>query len=296
MTAIDLFAGAGGFSTGARKAGCKVVWAANHNPVAVQWHKANHPHTTHLCQDLHQADWTQVPKHNVQLASPSCKGHTRGRGKEQPHHDAERATAWAVVACAEVHRPDYLVVENVPEFLSWELFPSWCDALQRLGYTLSPQVLDAADFGVPQHRVRAFVIGTKSKAPVAILPRRRDYVPASSVIDWSVKPERDWRQLCPNTRRRIRNGRREHGDRFLIPYYGNSTTGRSLERPIGTITCVDRYALIDGYHMRMLTWREYMRFMAFPDNYKLPDDQRIATDLLGNAVPPPMATAVINAL
>ena len=42
-TAIDLFAGLGGWSTGARAAGVQVLWAANHWPVAVEWHSANHP-------------------------------------------------------------------------------------------------------------------------------------------------------------------------------------------------------------------------------------------------------------
>lgn len=43
MIAVDLFAGAGGFSAGAAMAGVHVAWAANHWPIAVQWHAANHP-------------------------------------------------------------------------------------------------------------------------------------------------------------------------------------------------------------------------------------------------------------
>ena len=52
MIAVDLFAGAGGFSTGAVAAGCTVAWAANHWPTAVEWHTANHPETVHACQDI----------------------------------------------------------------------------------------------------------------------------------------------------------------------------------------------------------------------------------------------------
>ncbi len=97
MRAIDLFAGIGGFSEGARQANIDVVWAANHWELAVQYHSANHPHTEHVCQDLHQAAWDQCPKHDILLASPACQGHTHARGKEKPHHDAQRSTAWAVV-------------------------------------------------------------------------------------------------------------------------------------------------------------------------------------------------------
>lgn len=53
MTAIDLFAGAGGSSEGARMAGVMVAWAANHWPLAVQYHEANHPTTWHQIGRAH---------------------------------------------------------------------------------------------------------------------------------------------------------------------------------------------------------------------------------------------------
>jgi DNA (cytosine-5)-methyltransferase 1 len=95
MNVIDLFAGAGGFSTGASMAGCNVAWAANHWPDAVEWHSRNHPDAAHICQDLHQADWSQVPAHDLMLASPCCQGHSKARGKASgnPQHDARRSTA-----------------------------------------------------------------------------------------------------------------------------------------------------------------------------------------------------------
>ena len=107
MKAIDLFAGLGGWSTGAVMAGCEVLWAANHWQEAVHWHSENHPDTQHICQDLHQADWTQVPSHDLLLASPCCQGHSKARGKANgnPQHDASRSTAWAVVSALEFHRP-----------------------------------------------------------------------------------------------------------------------------------------------------------------------------------------------
>lgn len=175
MKVIDLFAGAGGFSTGAVMAGCRVVWAANHWPAAVQWHAANHPYTAHACQDLQQADFTTAPAHDILLASPACQGHTPARGKERPHHDAQRATAWAVVTCAEVHRPAVVLVENVPAFANWTLYPAWAAAMQALGYALAPIVVDAADHGVPQHRRRLFIVATRSNSPIVLhLLKRRE--------------------------------------------------------------------------------------------------------------------------
>jgi len=93
--------------------------------------------------------------------------------------------------------------------------------------------------------------------------------------------------------RRIAHGRRVHGRRFLISYYGNTLTSRGLDRPVGTITTRDRWAVIDGDRMRMFSVDECRRAMGFPDGYRLPDSSTQAKHLLGNAVPPPLATEVL---
>jgi DNA (cytosine-5)-methyltransferase 1 len=300
MNAIDLFAGAGGFSTGAAMAGCHVLWAANHWPTAVQWHAANHPGTQHACQDLQQADFRDAPAHDILLASPACQGHSRARGTDRPHHDAQRATAWAVVTCAEVHRPPVVLVENVPEFARWVLWPAWTAAMSALGYALQPMVLDTADHGVPQHRRRLFVVATRSRHPMELRLPQRPHRPAADAIflgsgKWSPidRPGRSGRTLA-----RIAAGRRTHGDQFLAPYYGSGSgeTGRSLHRPIGTLTTRARWALINGDRMRMVTAAEGRALMGFPDGYRLPANEATAWHLLGNAVAPTQAADIINAI
>lgn len=52
-TAVDLFAGLGGWTAGAHAAGIRVLWAGNHWRSACDWHALNHPDTAHVCQDLH---------------------------------------------------------------------------------------------------------------------------------------------------------------------------------------------------------------------------------------------------
>lgn len=301
MDCIDLFAGLGGQTTGAVMAGHKVLWAANHWPVAVEYHSMNHPETIHSCQDLQQADFSQVPAYDGLLASPCCQGHCHARGKNAARHDASRATAWAVVAAAEVGRPAVLVVENVPEFLNWALYPAWADALQRLGYTLAPYILDAADYGIPQHRVRLFLVGTRSQRPLHLELQKSVPVNARAVIDldagrWSPidKPGRSAKTLA-----RIERGRRDlRTDNFLIPYYGNGSglTGRSLDRPIGTLTTKDRWAIVRGDQMRMLTVGEQRQFMSFPETTELPANRGLATHLLGNAVAPELERQLLTAI
>lgn len=300
ITAIDLFAGLGGFTEGAQQAGVRVRWAANHWPEAVAMHSANHPHAAHACQDLQQADWRSVPAHDLLLASPACQGHSPARGKEKAHHDATRSTAWAVIAAAEYHNPQACIIENVRHFLSWRLFPAWCSAMHALGYAIAPHVFDAADAGVPQHRERLFLICTKSEHPLHIELERRQHVAASQIIDfdagsWSNidKPGR-----AEATLRRVASARAKFGDRFVMPYYGGGSglTGRSLARPIGTITTRDRWAVVDGDRMRMLTKEENRRAMGFRDSYQIPDDHKLAVHMLGNAVCPPLVRDVITAV
>ncbi len=293
MNAIDLFAGMGGFTEGARQAGIRVVWAANHWRAAVDCHSENHPETKHDCQDLQQADWTAVPRHDILLASPSCQGHSRARGSDKPRHDSARATAWAVVSCAEVHLPHLVVCENVVEWGAWALWPAWCQAMGALGYAVAPHVVDAADYGVPQNRKRLIVICTRSRHPFE-LPEYRD-LHRPAVIDWAAGP---WRKidntLAAATRERIRHGRKAFGERFLISYYGNTKTARSLERPVGTITTKDRWAVIAGNHMRMLSVSECRAAMGFRPTYRMPSSSVLAKHMLGNAVCPPMVTQILR--
>jgi DNA (cytosine-5)-methyltransferase 1 len=241
-----------------------------------------------------------VPQHDIMLASPCCQGHSKARGRlaGNPQHDASRSTAWAVVSAAEYHRPDAIVVENVPEFTMWQLYRPWCLAMQALGYTASPHIVDAANHGVPQNRVRLFLVLTKSKHQLMLDLQPRDHVPARSFIDldagkWQPidKPGRSKATL-----ERVANGRRQHGDTFLFSYYGNTKTGRSIDRPIGTITTRDRWAVVNGDKMRMLDRFENRDAMSFPSDYKLPDNHRLAVHLLGNAVCPNAARDVIQAI
>lgn len=296
MTAIDLFAGLGGWTEGAERAGIRVLFAANHSPLACEWHARNHTHVAHACQDLHQIDWATVPRSDIALGSPACQGHTKARGIERPHHDACRSTAWAVVSCAEYHRNPFIIVENVPEFLTWTLYPAWRQAMEALGYSLAEHVVDAADLGVPQHRVRVFIVCTRSRSPLHLRLELRPHVPARQILDLDAGRFSAVAAKVPSTRRKVSAGRRQYGYEFMIAYYGNERGGRSLDRPIGTITTADRHAIVRGNRMRMISVEECRRAMSFRPDYNLPANHRDAVHLLGNAVPPIAAEQILTAL
>ncbi|MDN5758265.1 MAG: DNA cytosine methyltransferase, partial [Tomitella sp.] len=191
LTATDLFAGAGGSSEGLEQAGYDVRIAANHWPLAVHTHQANHPGTEHRVANLAEVDWRTFPTTDLLWASPSCVWHSRSGGRRKPPAEVEligedegsvdRATAFAVIAAAEVHRYPTVLVENVPEFRDWTLYRWWKEGLHALGYYTQELVLDAADLGHAQRRKRLFMAATLD--PVTITPSAPDRVPASVILD-----------------------------------------------------------------------------------------------------------------
>lgn len=170
--------------------------------------------------------------------------------------------------------------------------------MEALGYALSLRVVDAADHGVPQRRRRLFVIRSRSKAPLELRLSAREHIGAHTFIDFAAGKWSDIDRLGRSaaTLGRVAAGRARFGERFLMPYYGSGSglTGRCLSRPLGTVTTVDRWAVVNGSRMRMLTTPENRDAMGFPTTYKLPAQHRQAVHMLGNAVCPPVAADVIT--
>lgn len=303
MKAIDLFAGWGGFTDGAEQAGVGVVWAANHWPLAVEAHAANHPRTVHACQDLQQADWSLLPAYDLLLASPACQGHSqaaqpgrRASGHVRMKHDELRATAFAVLACVDVTRPRQLIVENVPDFMRWDGWRSWTQMLRDFGYRLQVLTVRASHCGVPQRRDRVFVVGDRYRQPALKIPVAPE--PAfGPCIDWTAPDT--WRPIDerPRVHERVLRSRARHGRRFLTQHTRDHY-GVPLSEPIRTITTKDQWAIVDGDRQRRLTIRENARAMGFCDSYRWPE-RATRTEVmrgLGNAVAPPVARTLIERL
>lgn len=303
IRAIDLFAGAGGSTTGAVQAGAHVIWAADHWRTAVDIHTLNHPDTHHECQDLTRFPACDIPDHDLLLASPSCKGFSPARGRDQAHHDTHRSTPFVVLGVLEEKRPAFAVVENVKEMRDWELYGVWKAGLHALGYSVREYILNAEDFSVPQSRPRLFVVASLSKHPVDLAFEKKPRVPVQSVLDWEAGSwsEIDNGRRSSNTLARIAQAIQDGlGPRFLIPYYssGSGKTGRCVNRPIGTLTTRDRYALVDTDtgKMRMLSVEEARACMGFPASYLLPEKRQDAITVLGNAVCPPVMREIVRTI
>lgn len=75
----------------------------------------------------------------------------------------------------------------------------------------------------------------------------------------------------------------------------SAADGRPVTRPWGTLTTVDRFGILKGDLMRMPSIAEYRRAMGFPADYFLAGTRREQVAQLGNAVCPPVATAILKA-
>lgn len=206
---IDNFAGAGGASEGIKLAlGRDPDYAINHSAGALTMHRANHPGSVHLCEDVFDVDPKSVvgPDGRVGLAwfSPDCTHFSAARGSKPVSHRV-RGLAWVVIRWVKKldpeQRPEVIILENVREFLTWGplvkkrtakgrvcrdkqgrvleipdpkrkgiTFKRWKTTLERYGYKVEHKILDAADYGAPTHRKRLFLIARRDGKPI-VWPR-----------------------------------------------------------------------------------------------------------------------------
>lgn len=119
---VDNFAGGGGASTGIEIAiGRSVDIAINHDPAAIAMHRANHPKTKHYTEDVFAVDPIKAcTGRPVALAwfSPDCKHFSRAKGGK-PVDKKIRGLAWVVIKWAYLVRPRVIMMENVPEIVTW---------------------------------------------------------------------------------------------------------------------------------------------------------------------------------
>lgn len=301
MRVIDFFAGAGGSSLGAIWAGATPVAAVNHWAIAAATLRANHPELDVREEDVLAPH--DLPQADGLLFSPECKYHSPAAGalRHDPAHrptaERSRSTAWAVIEWIKRLGPEWFLVENVPEFLRWVDFPAWWEAIGRLGYFVSADVLDASRFGVPQSRRRWFAIGHRSRLVALPVGGRGPVRTVRECLDWDL-PGRPiagrQRPLAASTLRRIEAGRAAGLRDFLIVYYSSGPQFQSLDRPARTVGTVDTFGFVRGDALRMLTPGEYRRIQGFPSSYHLAGTRRDQIHLLGNAVPPPLAAAIVR--
>ena len=163
---IDLFAGVGGLSLGFKMVGFDIVLANEFDESIAKSYKYNHPETEVIVEDItkisHKDVFTKF-KENIEvvIGGPPCQGFSQ-KGQRKSINDDRNYLFKQFVEVVKYVQPKYFVMENVPNLLTTEggYFKEEIITLfESLGYKLSTGILNAADFGVPQNRRRAIIIG-----------------------------------------------------------------------------------------------------------------------------------------
>jgi DNA (cytosine-5)-methyltransferase 1 len=312
LRTLDLFSGCGGSSAGARKAGAKIVAAVDAWGLATDVYKENFPGTKVVTKRLDKIPikvfHNSIGEIDLLLASPECTNHTLAKGNARRSEES-RETAFQVLRFAQEFKPRWVVVENVIQMRRWRRYKSFMASMKAMGYKAREQVLNAKNFGAAQDRKRLFILWAREKTPLKV---QSTLSGRPKIVRQILDRPGEWKssQLLADNRAdstiaRYCNGLNKLGEKksFLLVYYGSDAGGgwQHLDRPLRTITTVDRFALITpnsgNPRMRMLQVSELKRAMGFAAKYRLNSGtRRDQIKLLGNAVCPPVMAAVVRTL
>jgi DNA (cytosine-5)-methyltransferase 1 len=165
MVGIDIFSGSGGLSQGAKLAGIKLKYANEIDFYSSQTYCANHPEVKMFQSDikcLKGIDFNFSKNEPVILfGGPPCQGFSYSNQRTRTSENEKNWLFEEFVRIAKEIMPEWIVFENVGGFsdsVNGFFFDQTKIKFQNLGYKVSPLVLNAVDYGVPQNRKRVFIV------------------------------------------------------------------------------------------------------------------------------------------
>lgn len=330
MKIIDLFCGIGGLSLGFEQAGFEVVSAIDMWADAVKTY--NHNRKEKVAKVITVEDFNNTMLHEVIkehhitgiIGGPPCQGFsTVGRRNID---DPRNKMYLEFYKSVKIANPDFFVIENVKGMLTLNKGAFVKDLLERfgpngLGYTISYQLVNAADYGIPQNRYRVFYVGIKNKKfvfpePFAYKLSAKDGISDllhSDNMHYGSAPQNDYqksmrgKQTHPvnqdytnHTEQTIKiismipdggNIRDLPREFWEIRKYNKAFERMSSLRPSNTIDTGHR----NYFHYeepRIPTLRESARLQSFPDNFEVLGTRGSQYKQVGNAVPPLLAKII----
>lgn len=180
-TAIDLFAGCGGFSLGLLNAGFHVRVAVEIDKWAASTYRWNHKHTVLMERDIRSLTGKKVlaagnlkkGELDLLVGGPPCQGFTT-IAKNRSIDDPRSRLMWEFIRMVGEMKPRIFEIENVPGLLYFkDFFILLMETLEKKGYIVRCLMMNACDYGVPQHRKRIFIQGVRkdlNKIPIFPTP------------------------------------------------------------------------------------------------------------------------------
>ncbi len=323
LTAIDLFSGCGGLSLGLKKAGFHVLAAVELDKLAAETYAQNLKKTLVLRSDIRRITPSAMMKKcglkrgelDLLAGCPPCQGFSTLRTLNG-HADIDEPMNDLVFQFRRFVRgllPKTIMMENVPGLAKDDRLKSFCRSLRALGYSVKFDVMDAADFGVPQRRRRMILIGSRL-GDVAFAPKRKTAATVRDAIGSLPAPGTDDDVLHvrgPKRAARVealirkipRNGgsRTSLGAKHQLRCHRKSDGFRDIygrmawDKPAPTITggCINpsKGRFLHPVAHRAITLREASLLQNFPRRYRFPLSQGTyaVAQMIGNAFPPAFA-------
>ena len=175
--AVDLFAGAGGMSLGFTKSGFHIVQAVEVDPHAAKTYRKNHPETDVIESAIQKLNpvkclarvGLQPGDISVLIGGPPCQGFSESNRRTRTLGNPRNHLYKHFVRFLKAIEPDWFVLENVAglkTLAKGAILNRIVKDCRELGYKVAPQVLNAADYGVPQVRRRLFIVGNRLGLPI----------------------------------------------------------------------------------------------------------------------------------
>jgi len=170
-TLVDIFSGAGGFSLGFQMAGFKIIGALEVDKWASETFKQNHPESKVIIDDIRNVSnenlKTAFDNPDIVLGGPPCQGFSICVKNSCDPKDPRNSLFIEFLRIIRVLNPRVVIMENVPNLLNARInsgervIDIIHIELNKLGYEVQSDVLEAVRYGIPQIRKRLFVIGSK---------------------------------------------------------------------------------------------------------------------------------------
>ena len=304
-SAVSLFSGCGGSDLALTQCGFRIRWANDIWPLACDAYRDNIGEPTITEGDIR--DFERFPTAQLLIGCYPCQGYSQG-GKRQSHEPINYLYQQFDRVLRQI-QPRVFVVENVNGMAygpNRELLLNQLTRYRLAGYRVTWRVLDAKDYGVPQTRRRIFLVGIRSDLRVAYTFPKPTHGPTSPKPFMTQRdaigdlPEWPHGKFCPEPFHWYYLSRnRRHGWDEPAPCIVGHWRSVPLHPASPHLLRVraDCWRFSQETPARRLSYEECARLQGFPASWRwIGGGLRDRFQLIGNAVPPPLFRAVLEAL
>lgn len=164
MKVVSLFAGCGGLDLGFERAGFEVIWANEYDKTIHDTYRLNHPKTILSTADIRTLSTSDIPDCDGIIGGPPCQSWSLG-GKSLGIEDERGQLVYDYIRIVKNKKPKFFIMENVPGMVSprhINVFIQFLRLFQDAGYTIKYELTSAAEFKIPQERLRVFIVGIRN--------------------------------------------------------------------------------------------------------------------------------------